>query len=204
MPKEVQLVYTDTYWDYYPEFFPGELFDELYQEAQLLCKDYKISMAGKDYDSKRQSCVLTVDRKTQGKITDQDSDNMLYFFTYSSLPFYSWDASDKITQIRDILQEKLDMKFSYCLLHIYKDGSVPIGWHNDREASDNEVVSVSFGATRKFRLRKIQETKGWEEEFSLHSGDVIVMKKQCQKKYKHCVPVEKTVKGPRINLTFRK
>ena len=48
-------------------------------------------------------------------------------------------------------------------------------------------------------------------EYSLENGDMIHMKgpdlttgrPSCQRKYLHTVPVETSVKSPRINLTFR-
>jgi len=78
-----------------------------------------------------------------------------------------------------------------------------ISWHNDKEALNTPVASISLGATRLFRFRDIKETKGWEYELNLKSGDLVYMKEGCQRKYKHAVPVQKKVKDPRINLTFR-
>ncbi len=93
---------------------------------------------------------------------------------------------------------------------MYRNGLDTIGWHNDKEALNTPVVSISLGATRKFRFRKIKDKEGkinkvgYEKELLLKSGDCLFMKDSCQKIYKHCVPTEKTVKAPRINLTFRK
>ena len=53
------------------------------------------------------------------------------------------------------------------------------------------------------------ETKGWEEEFDLESGDVshyawVTEKgRGCQEVYKHSLIPTKTKINPRINLTFR-
>jgi len=45
---------------------------------------------------------------------------------------------------------------------------------------------------------------GWEKEFILNGGDLLIMKIGCQKEYNHWVPIEKKVLDSRINLTFRK
>lgn len=57
----------------------------------------------------------------------------------------------------------------------------------------------------------MEKTSGYDVQYYLNDGDLIVMhgpdsttgRPSCQQIYKHYVPVEKKVKGPRINLTFR-
>jgi alkylated DNA repair dioxygenase AlkB len=120
------------------------------------------------------------------------------------MPAFHWKECALIEKIKEELENKLGTYFDYCLAHCYPDGEASIGWHNDKEALETDVVSISFGATRKFRFRKLGETKGYCKEFNLGNGDVLHMLSGCQKIYKHSVPVEKTVKTPRINLTFRK
>lgn len=96
------------------------------------------------------------------------------------------------------------MQFDYVLCHYYPDGNASINWHNDKEALDSDVVSVSFGSQRYFRFRLIGKTKGWIDQFELEHGDVFHMLCGCQRKLEHCVPVQKRITEPRINLTFRR
>lgn len=126
------------------------------------------------------------------------------YFSYSRLPAFDWKDSTMISKIRFNVQHKLKTSYDYCLCHIYRDGKDDIGWHADRESLDLDIASVSFGATRKFRLRRKDNTKGWDFEYQLNSGDLFHMLPGCQKKYKHCVPKETKVKESRINITFRK
>jgi len=105
--------------------------------------------------------------------------------------------------IRDKVEKHTGIKFDYVLFHIYATGKSSIGFHADEEALDSTVVSVSLGATRKFRFKKIGRTKGWDHELHLKSGDVVIMHPGCQEVYLHCVPKELKVKIARINLTFR-
>ncbi len=79
-----------------------------------------------------------------------------------------------------------------------------INYHRDREGLSSQIVSVSLGASRLFRFRKMGQKKGFEEEFLLRGGDVVVMEPSCQRTHLHGVPEQKRVKEPRINLTFRK
>lgn len=169
------------YYQYYPSYFENS-FQLLSKEVADKCTSFKIRMYNKDYTPKRRSCVF--------------SD----FEAYPSLKTFKWSDSEIISNIREILEEEFSLKFEYCLAHYYPNGEANIGWHNDKEALDTDVVSVSFGATRKFRIKRINEEY---EEFLLKGGDVFHMKKGCQRKYKHTIPVEKKVKDARINLTFR-
>ena len=128
------------------------------------------------------------------------------------LPTYNYEEVPScLHEIRTIVEKNSNEIFDFVLIHLYIDGSSNINYHSDSEAKNSEIASVSLGATRKFRLRKIGQTKGWDYEFNLKSGDCIYMHKPstknnfigCQSVYSHCVPKELKVKEPRLNLTFR-
>lgn len=114
------------------------------------------------------------------------------------------------------------------LVNWYADGSHYIGAHSDDEtqlAEGAPIFSVTWGATRKFRLlprkpsaRKQQQqrttaaTGGFStaaaatsEKLTLEveDGDLIVMGGRCQKTHKHEVPKTSQLVGRRINATFR-
>ncbi len=105
--------------------------------------------------------------------------------------------------IKNLLENDFNCKFNYCLSHLYRNGDDKIDRHSDKEALNNPIASLSFGATRKFRFQRKGVTSGWEKEFELNGGDLLIMKVGCQQIYEHWIPVEKKVKEPRINLTFR-
>lgn len=117
--------------------------------------------------------------------------------------------TEEMEKIAKRIKRKFGIDVDMCLCNLYVTGEQNIGLHSDDEkdmSTENEgphIFSISLGATRKFRFRKKTETKGYHEEFILNSGDLVHMKRNCQKLYKHCVPVEKEVTEPRINLTFR-
>ena len=189
-----QLKIVNDYWDYYPTFFgitEDEVdFGEFLEELTPLCYSYSVKIYGKEFPARR----LSVTFKDEGEI------KLSY---YDAFPSRSWEESPVVSEIRQKIEAYFGAEFDYCLAHVYRNGGDTIGWHADREALNGVVASVSLGASRKFRFRKITETKGWEEELTLDPGDVVLMKRGCQKRYKHCVPVEKRVTEPRINLTFR-
>lgn len=128
------------------------------------------------------------------------------------LPTYLYEEVPLCLQeIRTIVEKHSGEIFDYVLVHLYIDGNSNINYHSDAEAKNSEIASISLGTTRKFRLRKIGTTSGWDHEFLLKSGDCIYMHKPsiknnfkgCQSVYTHSIPKELKVKNPRINLTFR-
>ncbi len=176
-------------WSYHPQFINHQLAPFVYNEILHLCQKYWSSYYECYYP--RISCVCA----------DKSFDPSL--INYDNLSVYPWTQVPIISQIRDFIHQTLNIKFDYCLVHIYRDGKDSISWHNDKEALNSDVVSVSLGTSRKFRLRPIQDTKGWTHQYILNSGDVIWMKRGCQQRYKHHIPKESKVKEWRINLTFR-
>lgn len=167
-------------WQLYPKFIEmGNLvMADLFSEVNK----YLAKGVGSRY-----SCVLT----------DQPNSS------YGGIPHVPWSTSPTLCQIRMRIFEKFRVIVDYVLVHLYKSGESGINWHFDSEALNTPIFSLSLGATRKFRFRRIELTSGWDYEYFLESGDLVEMKVGCQRQWKHCVPVEKTVKEVRMNCTFR-
>ena len=86
-----------------------------------------------------------------------------------------------------------------------KDGKDEIKWHSDSEPQLGEnpiIATVNLGATRTFRF--VNKETGEKIAIPLDHGDLLMMHENCQKNYKHAILPEKSVKEPRISLTFRK
>ena len=186
------LLKKQIYWTYTPKVIPPFVFEP------LLCilQDYCVTASS----STRRSCVFN-------GIHEQTLE-----FNYGKMAIYPWKyVPSIISDICRIIENVTQQKYDYVLVHIYPEGSSSISWHSDSEARESTIASLSLGATRKFRLRTIGRTQGWDHEIKLNDGDLIVMhgpdpttgRKSCQEVYQHSVPVEKKVKGPRINMTFR-
>lgn len=188
------LIFDDTHWSYIPRAVPSPnlVFTTLFEQIKDKVVSYQISSAfaeGKTFPSKRLSCVFS----------DQAS-SVQYG---SDIPIYPWNSSSMISMIKERIEQITEKKFDYVLCHLYRNGHDHISPHRDREAMRTVIASVSLGAKRKFRLRKMSEKNGWNEEFEMESGSMIVMKSSCQHNYLHWVPEEKRISEPRINLTFR-
>merc|ERR1711879_289281 len=108
------------------------------------------------------------------------------------------------------LQQERDWPNS-CNLNLYEDGGSSVGWHADDERlfqgkfQDCRILSLSFGARRRFELRlnwpEDQEQTFWR--MVLGDGDLLTMEGMTQKHFQHRVPREEGIRQPRINLTWR-
>lgn len=185
------------YFEYFPRFF-DDLYPLIYSEVKDKCERYSYFMDDKEYKFNRKSCMFLIN---EGNIEGGYGKMSKFFLSKESI----------LEKIKGKIERKFDISFDYVLVHIYEDGNDSINYHNDDEALDSTIASVSFGAARKFRFRRLSQTKGFEKEFRLVSGDLVMMwgpgkcgdEKGCQRVYKHSVPKELKVKFPRINLTFR-
>jgi alkylated DNA repair dioxygenase AlkB len=91
------------------------------------------------------------------------------------------------------------------LANLYRDGSDAIGWHSDDEPElgrEPVIASVSFGAARRFDLRR-RDDHARIARIVLDHGSVLIMRGGTQRNWQHAVARTKTHIAERINLTFR-
>lgn len=183
------------FWTHVPGFIPSYVFQPFYE----ILKEYTIPIT-RPLLNGRVSCMF------------MDIHNTGSTIKYDRIKNYKWSEAPSILQeICKLVEQYTGKTYDYVLAHIYPSGISGIGWHSDSEALTSDVVSISMGAARKFRFRKIGRTKGYDHEILLKDGDLLIMKgpdpavgrPSCQEVFMHGVPVEKKVKTPRINLTFR-
>lgn len=202
------LAYIDNpYFTYIASLYSKEFVQPLVSEVAHLTHTYGGVFRGKSFVANRTSCLFIDETLGPPSIkTNHFSDKP---FSYKELNSYSFTQSPTLMEVKAIAEQTSGLKFNSCLVNYYPNGLSDLGWHRDRESQRSSVFSVSFGATRLFRMRKFEDTSGWDYEFSLESGDVVWMHGPrgnnvgCQQKYKHSVPVQKKVTLPRLNLTFR-
>jgi len=126
-------------------------------------------------------------------------------YKYSNKVLYSRSFVDfpLIKEIKGQVEKATVQAFNSVLCNYYRDGNDSMGWHQDNEKElgvDPVIASLSFGVSRKFKLRSID--KNINKDIFLKSGDLLLMGKGVQLEYKHCIPKTKSP-GERINLTFR-
>jgi alkylated DNA repair dioxygenase AlkB len=95
--------------------------------------------------------------------------------------------------------------FNSVLLNLYRDGNDKVSWHADDEkglGNNPTIASLSLGVTRYFDL-KHKDNPELKMRIDLTPGSLVVMTGELQHNWLHQIPVQKTIKEARINLTFR-
>lgn len=130
-----------------------------------------------------------------------DSD---YSYTYSNITKQALAWTRELSDLKQIVEEKLGTKFNSCLLNLYHDGNEGVGWHSDDEKSlgkNTTIASLSFGSERRFSFRHKQTKE--IVSLVLEHGSLLVMKDVTQANWIHSLPKSKKIINKRINLTFR-
>jgi len=189
LPRPHKLRMDPKYYTEHPGYFSEAPFDEVLEELQPLFGTNVVY----GYQISRLSC----------KFVEPGTDKHPVLKSYGNAKIYPFSKSPWIEYFREELEKLTKVKYDYVLVHLYPTGESSIGFHSDSEALHSSVASISLGATRRMKFRKLGETKGCLQEFSLAHGDLLIMEEGCQRKYVHQIPKEKKVKEPRINMTWR-
>ena len=109
-----------------------------------------------------------------------------------------------LTMLKQAIEAHLQLTFNACLLNYSANGSQGMGWHSDDEPEiepDSPIASVSLGAERRFAFRSKDKSAVIEQW--LAPGSVLLMQGQTQRYWQHQLMLNRRIKAPRINLTFR-
>ncbi len=126
-------------------------------------------------------------------------------YTYSRTRFVPHAWTPSLTELRERIESAASARFNSVLANLYRDGNDAMGWHSDSEpelGKNPVIASLSFGATRRFRLRHKRDSAR-RVEIDLESGSLLMMAGPTQENYRHDLPRTRRDIGPRINLTFR-
>jgi alkylated DNA repair dioxygenase AlkB len=126
-------------------------------------------------------------------------------YRYSGQLSASKPLTKALNELLNLINIEFKSDFNGILINEYPDGEHYIGKHSDDESSltNAGVVCVSYGATRKFRIRD-KLTNEIVMDIPTTSKEIWVMGGDFQKEFTHEVPVEKKIKDKRISFTFRK
>jgi alkylated DNA repair dioxygenase AlkB len=126
-----------------------------------------------------------------------------YSYSNNLLETRAWTSL--LADIRAKVELCLDFSFNSVLVNWYRNGEDYVGWHADNEPELGEkpfIVSLTFGAERLFEFRHKKSLACGQ--VLLRSGTLLLMQPDFQHDWLHCVPIDKSLKEGRINLTFRK
>ena len=143
---------------------------------------------------------------TERKVVWYGDAEYQYHYSGSAKQARLWNPA--LFRLKQHIEQLVGHPFNSCLANLYENGNQAVGWHSDDEPSlrsaqqENVVIaSLSFGATRKFCFK--HKCKQEKVELMLHSGQLIVMRGQTQRYWKHALMKSSKITEPRLNLTFR-
>lgn len=125
-------------------------------------------------------------------------------YTYSNTTKQALLWTNELKELKALAEELTGSTYNSCLLNLYHNGNEGMAWHSDGEKmleKNGSIASLSFGAERKFSF-KHKVTKQ-THSLILEQGSLLVMKGETQIHWLHRLPPTKTIKNPRVNLTFR-
>ena len=134
------------------------------------------------------------------------------FFSDASIGYHyagqlaeSKPLSNALNELLNLINGDFNTDFNGILVNEYPDGEHYIGKHSDdeRALSNAGVVCISYGASRKFRIRD-KLTNKIIMDIPTTSKEIWVMGGDFQKEFTHEVPIEKKIKDKRVSFTFRK
>jgi alkylated DNA repair dioxygenase AlkB len=164
-------------------------FTSLY--AEIPWEQHRVKLFGREIDSPRLSSW----------IGDADA-----VYTYSRTRFEPRPWTAGLAELRAAISGLCGEAYNSVLCNLYRNGRDTMGWHSDSEPELGPapvIASLSFGATRRFRLRHKREP-GRQLELALVAGSVLRMAGATQANYRHALPRAADVSDARINLTFRR
>lgn len=126
-------------------------------------------------------------------------------YPYSGLRWEPDAMPQLLAELAGRVSQKLEAPFNSVLCNLYRHGHDGVGWHADNEpifGPDPIVASLSYGATRTFKLRLYRDHKN-VHSWDLEDGDLFVMGRGTQPDWQHTLAKTNQVVGERINLTFR-
>ena len=177
---------------YDPHAWPRPEADALFAKLreEIPWEQHRLTLFGREVAAPRLSCW----------IGDPDA-----VYTWSRTRFAPLPWTPTLAALRAELESRLDARFNSVLANLYRDGRDAMGWHSDDEpelGSEPVIASLSFGATRAFRLRS-RSTREAVLSLDLGHGSLLVMAGATQRLYQHALPRRMRVRDARINLTFR-
>lgn len=159
--------------------------------AEIPWQQHRIRLFGREVDVPRLSCWCG----------DPDA-----VYTYSRVRYSPQPWTPALAELRDSVSALCGESYNSALCNLYRDGRDAMGLHSDNEPElgpEPSIASLSFGATRRFRLRHRHDPT-LRLELDLEAGSLLLMAGATQRNYRHDLPRTARAVDARINLTFRR
>ena len=125
-------------------------------------------------------------------------------YSYSNIHMQPTNWTPLLRSIKVQVEAVTEHCFNVVLLNLYRDGNDSNGWHADNEPElgpQPVIASLSLGATRSMRFKRRDGQAKWAVD--LQPGSLLVMSGDSQSEWVHCIPKQRRISDPRLNLTFR-
>lgn len=125
-------------------------------------------------------------------------------YRYSGVCHEPLPWTQTLAGLKARVEDHCGRPFNSVLANLYRNGEDSMGWHADKEKElgpNPGIASLSFGATRLFRLR--HNRSGQILELPLNHGSLLWMGGSLQHHWRHCIPKIRGLATARVNLTFR-
>jgi len=131
--------------------------------------------------------------------------NVSIGYKYSKKLVKSQKLTDNLKLLLEEINKLYKTDYNGILVNRYANGEEYIGKHSDDESSlsNTGVVSISYGAIRKFRIRN-NYTGKIIKDILTEPYSLLRMAGNFQKEFTHEIPIEKKIIEERISFTFRK
>ncbi|WP_309091980.1 alpha-ketoglutarate-dependent dioxygenase AlkB [Phenylobacterium sp.] len=127
-------------------------------------------------------------------------------YSYSGISLKPEPWTQRLLEIRAIIQDLCGAEFNSVLLNYYRDHRDSMGMHSDDEpelGSRPIIASLSLGERRTLVFKSKRHDPPLTRRFLLPSGSLLMMAGETQLNWKHGIAKESRPCGARINLTFR-
>lgn len=127
-------------------------------------------------------------------------------YGYSGLKLAPQPWTPGLSSLKALVENFLQQNFNSVLANYYRDANDSVAWHADDEpelGAKPIIASLSFGATRRFSLRKKTAGGAAPIHIELASGSLLVMAGDTQEFWHHQLAKSIQPVAGRINLTYR-
>jgi alkylated DNA repair dioxygenase AlkB len=179
---------------YYPHFFPDQPAKRIFGvlQSELAWRQRNIRIFGREMPQPR-------------LIAFYGDEGVSYTYSRQLWAADPWHPA--LAELRDMASEVAGAPFNCVLANLYRDGRDSMSWHSDDEPELGDkpvILSMSFGAVRRFRFRHRFDKAIRPVSIELYPGSMLVMKGDTQHYWQHALPKTSGEVGARVNLTFRR
>ena len=135
----------------------------------------------------------------------EDGSHPVYRYNGKQPPYPEYLPMEPVLlDLRDKITDATGQRCNSCVVNFYQKGSDKIGYHHDKIWDFEEgssVCTVSLGACRRFRLKRVGSSGSLGLDLS--AGSLFVLGWDANQAYRHAIMPTSQDVAPRVSLTYR-